>query len=114
MLKDLHSTRFSDLRNFGSIRKIFAISVVYMMGFIAPSKATNFTVSNTNDNGPGSLRAAVVSANFDLTATAVSPHVIDLTSVSGTIVLDSALTDIRNHMTINGPTNNSLTIERRF
>jgi gliding motility-associated-like protein len=114
MLKDLHSTRFSDLRNFGSIRKIFAISVVYMMGFIAPSKATNFTVSNTNDNGPGSFRAAVVSANFDLTATAVSPHVIDLTSVSGTIVLDSALTDIRNHMTINGPTNNSLTIERNL
>ena len=112
MLKDLHCTGFSDLGNFGSFRKLFAISVISMIGFIAPLKATNFTVSNTNDNGPGSLRAAVVSSNFDATATIGSPHIIDLTGVTGVIVLDSALTDIRNHVTINGPANNSLSIER--
>jgi gliding motility-associated-like protein len=112
MLKDLHSTTISVISNFGTFRKIFAISVISMMGFIAPAKATNFTVSNTNDNGPGSFRAAVVSANFDATATPASPHVIDLTGISGSIVLDSALTDIRNHVTINGPSNNSLSIER--
>jgi hypothetical protein len=112
MLKDLHCTRFSDTHNFLSFKKLFALSVISMMGFIAPLKATNFTVTNTNDNGPGSFRAAVVSANFDATATPGSPHIIDLTTISGAIVLDSALTDIRNHVTINGPTNNSLTIER--
>lgn len=112
MLKDLHCTRFSDFGNFVSFRKLLAISVISMMGFIAPIKATNFTVTNTNDNGPGSFRAAVVSSNFDATATAGLPHIIDLTGVSGVIVLDSALTDIRNHVIINGPSNNSLSIER--
>lgn len=112
MLKDLHCTKISDFRNFGSFRKVVAISVISMIGFIAPLKATNFIVTNTNDNGPGSFRAAVVSANFDPSATAGIPHIIDLTGVSGTIVLDSALTDIRNHVTVNGPLNNSLSIER--
>lgn len=112
MLIDLHRTRFSDFANIFSVRKLLAVSVVSMIGLIAPSKATNFTVSNTNDNGPGSFRAAVVSSNFDASATAGSPHIIDLTSVSGAIVLDSALTDIRNHVIINGPANNSLSIER--
>jgi gliding motility-associated-like protein len=114
ILKDLHCKRFTDIGNFGSFRKLFAISVISMMGFIAPLKATNFTVTNTNDNGPGSFRAAVVSANFDVTATIGSPHVIDLTGVSGVIVLDSAIADIRNHVNINGPLNNSLTIERNL
>jgi len=114
MLKDLHCKRFSDVYNFLSFKKLFALSVISMMGFIAPLKATNFTVTNTNDNGLGSFRAAVVSANFDGTATPGSPHIIDLTAISGAIVLDSALTDIRNHVTINGPANNSLSIERNL
>ncbi len=114
MLKDLHYTRFSDFRKFSTFKKLFAISVISMIGFIAPLKATNYNVSNTNDNGPGSFRAALVSANFDASATAGSPHIINLTGVSGVIVLDSALTDIRNHVTINGPLNNSLTIERNL
>jgi gliding motility-associated-like protein len=114
MLKYLHCKRFSDLDNFGSFKRLFAISVVSMMGFIAPLNATNYLVTNTNDNGPGSLRVAIVSSNFDATATGGSPHIIDLTGVSGTIVLDSALSQIRNHVTINGPLDNSLTIERNL
>jgi gliding motility-associated-like protein len=112
MLIDLHRKRFSDVVNLVSFRKLLTVSVVSMIGLIAPSKATNFTVSNTNDNGPGSFRAAVVSSNFDVTATAGSPHIIDMTGLSGAIVLDSALTDIRNHVIINGPANNGLSIER--
>ena len=114
MLKDLHCKRDSGKSKFGSFRNLFSISVITLIGLIAPVKATNFTVSNTNDNGPGSFRSALVSANFDATATAGSPHVIDMTGVSGTIVLDSALADIRNHVSINGPVNNSLSVERNL
>lgn len=114
MLIDLHCKRFSDYSNYNSFKRLLTISVISMMGFIAPLKATNYTVTNTNDNGPGSFRAAVVSSNFDASATAGAPHTIDMTGISGAIVLDSALTDIRNHVTINGPANNSLSIERNI
>jgi hypothetical protein len=114
MPKDLQYTGSKGSRNIISFKKFLAVSVISMMGFFAPLKATNFTVTNTNENGPGSLRAAIVSSNFDATATVGSPHIIDITGVSGTIVLDSALSDIRNHVRLNGPTNNSLSIERNL
>lgn len=114
MPKDLQYTGSKRSRNIISFKKFLAVSVISMMGFFAPSKATNFTVTNTNENGPGSLRAAIVSSNFDATATVGSPHIIDITGVSGTIVLDSALSDIRNHVRLNGPTDNSLSIERNL
>jgi gliding motility-associated-like protein len=112
MLKDLQFPRFIIDRYFNSFKKLCAIAVISIIGITNPLKATNFTVTNTNENGPGSLRAAVVASNFDLTATVGAPHIIDLTGVSGVIVLDSSLTEIRNHAILNGPTDNSLTIQR--
>jgi len=114
MLKDLQFPRFSIDSNFYSFKKLCFIAVISLFGIITTLKATNFTVSNTNENGPGSFRAAVVASNFDLTATAGTPHIIDLTGVSGVIELDSSLTDIRNHVIINGPSDNSLTIQRNL
>jgi large repetitive protein len=76
------------------------------------SEATVFTVTSTAEAGPGSLRAAIRAANLDLTATAGSPHIVDASGVSGIIVLDSAMANVQNHMIINGPANNSLTIAR--
>jgi len=68
---------------------------------VAPSHAqTTFTVTNTSDSGPGSLRAAVNDANaatgddrieFDIAGSA--PHTIALTSplpaISETVVIDA-------------------------
>jgi hypothetical protein len=67
-----------------------------------------FSVTNTNDTGAGSLRQALTSA-----VASTGPHVIDAGGVTGTISLQSALPTITNtNITINGPTNGTLTITR--
>jgi len=73
---------------------------------------TTFVVSNKNDSGTGSLRQAILSANADLTATALNPHIIDATNVFGTITLLAAnrFMVITNHMTIKGPGQDDLII----
>jgi hypothetical protein len=69
--------------------------------------ASNFTVTNTNDLGAGSLRAAITSANGD----ASPPHTITITA-TGTISLATALPTINRNTTINGPGSSSLTVQR--
>ena len=59
---------------------------------------TTFTVSNLDDSGPGSLRAAITEANA-----AVGSPTIDF-AVSGTITLASALPAISNQVTIDATT----------
>jgi hypothetical protein len=56
---------------------------------------TIIVVTNTNDNGPGSLRNALAIANDGDT--------IDATGVSGTILLTSGELQINHNVTINGP-----------
>ncbi len=64
----------------------------------ASAHAVTFNVSNLNDSGAGSLRAAVVAAN----GTAGAPHVINFGSnLQGTLALASEIT-ITTDMTING------------
>lgn len=58
---------------------------------------TTFTVTNVNDSGAGSLRAAITAANADVG----SPTVIDF-AVNGTITLASALPTITHDVTIDG------------
>jgi large repetitive protein len=74
--------------------------------------ATVFNVSTLVDGGPGSLRAAILAANNDVSATAVAPHIIDMSGLSGTINLDSAMRNVENHISFNGPANNVLTLRR--
>jgi predicted outer membrane repeat protein len=72
-----------------------------------PSKF-NLTVSSLADSGPGTLRAAI------LTADAGSPSdkfTIGF-SVAGTIDLQSPLSDLNNSIAIQGPGATSLTVER--
>ena len=59
-----------------------------------------FTVSNLNDSGPGSLRAAIRAANHDASGT---PTKIDF-AVQGTITLTKALPAIINAVTIDATT----------
>ena len=57
--------------------------------------ANIIVVTNTNDNGPGSLRGALATANDGDT--------IDATGVSGTILLTSGELQVTHNVTISGP-----------
>jgi hypothetical protein len=63
---------------------------------------TVISVSNTNDSGTGSLRAAIAAASPGDT--------ISLASLTGTISLQSSLT-VGESLTINGPTSGTLTLD---
>lgn len=64
-----------------------------------------FTVTNTDDSGPGSLRQAVLDANG-----AIGPDTIDATGVNGTITLTSGELVINDEVVINGPGAANLTV----
>jgi len=57
--------------------------------------ATTIIVTNTDDNGPGSLRQALAEAN--------DGDIIDATSVSGVITLNTGVLVVNKTVTINGP-----------
>ncbi|MEW6211875.1 MAG: right-handed parallel beta-helix repeat-containing protein, partial [Acidobacteriota bacterium] len=67
-------------------------------------RAATFTVTNTDDNGPGSLRQAILDANAMAGADTIS------FSVTGTIMLMSALPIITDDLSIDGPGAASLTV----
>lgn len=68
-----------------------------------------FTVTNTSDDGPGSLRQALVAANsFEPTD---SSH-INLNGLTGTINLLTALPDLNANIFIHGPRANLLSVAR--
>ena len=60
------------------------------------ARAASFTVSNTNDSGPGSLRQAILDANATAGADVIT------FSISGTITLGSTLPTINDDLTIDG------------
>src|SRR5439155_16564232 len=68
------------------------------------SMPSTFTVLNLLDNGPASLRAAVVAANANPGADAID------FATTGTITLTSGALDITDSLTINGPGVNALTV----
>jgi hypothetical protein len=80
------------------------LSLSLVIAGALPSFANTYTVSNTNDSGPGSLRAALASA--------ANGDTINF-SVTGTITLNSAELVIGTNVTINGPGAASLAIKRK-
>lgn len=66
---------------------------------------TTFIVTNSNDVGAGSLRQAILDANASTSA-----DTIDMTQISGTILLNSALPKVTRSVTINGPGEDLLSI----
>ena len=76
---------------------IFALPVLFL-AMSGLAQAGSFTVTNTLDGGPGSLRAAITAANI-----AGGTNSIDF-NVTGTITLLSSLPTITNNLTITGPT----------
>jgi hypothetical protein len=71
-----------------------AICLILAGALTIPAYATTIIVSSTNDNGPGSLRQALVDANEGDT--------IDATGVAGTITLTSGQLLVDKSVTING------------
>lgn len=84
-------------------RTVWAAGVLIALAGVA-AEAGTFTVSNTNDTGSGSLRAAIVLANG-----AAGPHTINF-SVSGTISPLSALPTLTQPTTIQPPTIGAVTL----
>lgn len=82
--------------------------VVAFGSFAAAARAETFPVTNTNDAGSDSLRAAIEAAN----GAGGAPHTIDASGVSGTIGLQSALPTIAVDVSILGPGASQLTIRR--
>ncbi|MCP4371336.1 MAG: CSLREA domain-containing protein, partial [Deltaproteobacteria bacterium] len=94
-----------------------------LLGSVAPAHALGITVNSTADNTIDdthcTLREALVAANINepyngCDTGAAGTDTIDLTSVSGTIILVSNLTPItgtREHIVLNGPGAANLTID---
>ena len=71
-----------------------------------PASAATFTVTNLNDNGPGSLRQAILNAN----TTAGDDTVNFQNGLSGTITLSSGVLSITSNVLIDGPGAGALAI----
>lgn len=69
---------------------------------------STFTVLNTNDSGPGSLRQAIIDANSNPDTSTINFDA----GVTGTIELLTVLPTISQSVTINGPGPGALTITR--
>ena len=65
-------------------------------------------MTNTNDSGPGTLRAAITQANQDAT----NDTITFAPGLTGTIALASALPDLSQTLTIDGPGASALTVAR--
>ena len=89
------SARYSKLR-------LLLVSGVLFCATIMPARASTITVTNTNDNGPGSLRQALRDAHDGDTVNF---------AVTGTILLTSGGLPINKNITISGPDPNQLSVD---
>ncbi|MEQ8775202.1 MAG: cadherin domain-containing protein [Marinoscillum sp.] len=87
------------------MRKLFALVLFFLLTHWSWAQTT-YTVANTNDEGAGSLREAMT-----LAETTAGADIIDMSGISGTITLGSALPDITQNLTINGPGSADLAID---
>src|SRR5688572_14836355 len=83
-----------------------AIVLAAATAFSTASIATTYTVTNTNDSGPGSLRKAITDAN----GTSINDFVVFASGVSGQIDLQSELA-ITSKIVITGPGADILAID---
>jgi hypothetical protein len=82
---------------------LLASTVTFDSKLISAASAATLTVMNTNDSGPGSLRAAIIQASPGDT-------IVFAPSVRGTITLTTGQLVISKSLTITGPGAESITI----
>ncbi len=75
----------------------YSISIILMCLFCVSRAQTTFTVTNTDDSGAGSLRQAILDAEASAGA-----DIIDMTGITGSIILTTGLPNITQDLTING------------
>ena len=76
------------------LHKTGLLAFAFFLFTISMSWANTYTVNNTDDNGPGSLRQAITEANDNPGADVIN------FSVAGTLVLFSNLPNITDALTI--------------
>jgi|GEM_PF-3258382 len=98
------------IRNSKSYFSLLMAAVLMAAVLSAPSTAVSaeITVTTTNDNGTGSLRQAILDANADSGEDTI---VFSEAGTTGIITLASALPDITDNVTIEGPGADQLTID---
>ncbi len=84
-----------------------ALAVGGVLASVQPADAADFTVTNTNDAGAGSLRQAILDAN----TTPGADTILFDAGVTGTITLSSGELTIAESVTITGPGLAELTID---
>ena len=93
-----------------SLRRACSVGVLaglIILGGVSAGRATLFTVENTNDSGPGSLRDAITQAN-SLTNLATDNTITIATT--GVIRLETKLPSLEKNFTITGPGATNLAI----
>ena len=96
------------VRRFSSFHLLSALLIApVLLASATAAHAATYTVTNLNDSGTGSLRAAITAANADTAGV-----IVFASGLKGTITLQSALPNIATTgtMTITGPGANLLTI----
>ena len=79
------------------------LSLIFVYSDLQPLHAESYVVTNTNDDGDGSLRQVIIDANAH-----GGPDTITFApNVTGTIMLGSALPPITGELTIAGPARKS-------
>jgi predicted outer membrane repeat protein len=94
-------------RSWRHLVALCVVAVTAAMVAAAPAQAATYTVMNTNDSGPDSLRQAILDANA---AVGVPDTIVFAAGLSGTITLTSGQLSVTDDLTINGPGAADLTI----
>jgi RTX calcium-binding nonapeptide repeat (4 copies) len=104
-----HDRRAEHARVTAAKRTVLAgtgLSIGAALGMTATAQAADFTVSNLNDSGAGSLRQAILDAN----ATPGADRVLFQSTLSGQITLGSTLPGITDATEVLGPGPEKLTV----
>lgn len=104
----MNALRHHSFATFAAGRRLPRLAGVGILTLMlaAAAHAASYTVSNKNDSGTGSLRAAITSVNGDSSADTIT----FAPAVTGTINLQTPLPSITNSVTITGPGAGKLTI----
>ncbi|QIL73929.1 IPTL-CTERM sorting domain-containing protein (plasmid) [Diaphorobacter sp. HDW4B] len=106
MDRALHFTPAAAPYSLGLKPMVVALAMTFGMTVGGAAQAANYTVTNLNDAGPGSLRQALADANANSGA-----DTIDFAAgLTGTITLTSGELNVSDSVTLQGPGPNLLTI----
>ncbi|HVU24626.1 MAG TPA: MBG domain-containing protein [Opitutus sp.] len=107
-----HAISFGRSGGMRRIARPFAALAAMTVAVVAHASDPSYTVTSTDDAGPGTLRQAITDANLAGGANTIGFDATAFAPANGpyTIQLDSALPDLTSDITITGPGANVLTV----